>query len=249
MPLVERAGATLNYIDRGSGPAVILQHPLTSDSRAWEAIGVIKTLEAHGFRVIAPDALGHGKSSASPPDRVSLRSRIDDVIATANQAGIDRFHFAGYSLGGWIGTGLLRDAPNRLLSVAITGWDPVDGARRFTALTHTTERRREFEETVRALTAQTPGRPQPDPERMAGYLDTYERLFTDLPSILTFADHDVPIWIAAGADDPYCTPARASAEALGVTFTEFAGDHVTAFLDPVYPGALVEWLNRCEEER
>ncbi len=242
MPTIERDGATLHFAERGSGPAVILQHALSTDARSWDAIGVADALVAQGFRVILPDALGHGRSAATEPGRVDLDSRVRDLIAVADSLGLDRFHYAGYSMGGWLGIGLLRDAPERLLSLSITGWDPIDGARRFTKFTDMAERRGEFIDRIQALTAQTAGRSQPDTARMAGYADTYERLFRDLPSITTLIEHDVPIMLGVGRDDPYHEPVAAAADALGIEPIEIPGDHITAFLDPVYAAALVRWI-------
>lgn len=243
MPTIERDGATLHFAERGSGPAVILQHALSADARSWDAIGVTDALVTQGFRVILPDALGHGRSGPADAARVDLTSRVRDLLALADALDLDRFHFAGYSMGGWLGIGLLRDAPERLLSLSIAGWDPIDGARRFTDCTGMAERRSEFIDRIRSLTAQTGGRSQPDEARMTGYVDTYERLFRDLPSITTLIEHDVPIMLGVGIDDPYHEPVVTAADALGIEPLEIPGDHITAFLDPAYAVALAGWFN------
>lgn len=243
MPTIARDGATLHFAERGSGPAVILQHALSADARSWDAIGVVDALVARGLRVILPDALGHGRSGPAGADRVDLANRVRDLLAVADALGIDRFHYAGYSMGGWLGIGLLRDAPARLLSLAIAGWDPIDGARRFTGHVDTGERRREFIDRIRALTTQTAGRAQPDAARMTGYADTYERLFRDLPSITTLIERDVPVMLGVGRDDPYREPVVAAADALGIDPLEIPGDHITAFLDPAYADGLVRWIS------
>lgn len=242
MPTIERDGTTLHFTERGTGPAVILQHALSADARSWDAIGVSDALVAQGFRVILPDALGHGRSGPAEPGRVDLTSRVRDLIAVADALNIDRFHYAGYSMGGWLGIGLLREAPERLLSLSIAGWDPIDGARRFTEHLDMAERRREFIDRIRALTAQTSGRSQPDEARIIGYADTYDRLFRDLPSVTTLIEHDVPIMLGVGRDDPYREPVAAAADALGIDPLEIPGDHITAFLDPAYAAALVRWI-------
>ncbi len=242
MPTIERDGATLHFGERGSGPAVILQHALSADARSWDAIGVADALVAEGFRVILPDALGHGRSGPADTSRVDLGNRVRDLLAVADALDVDHFHYVGYSMGGWLGIGLLRDAPERLLSLAIAGWDPIDGARRFTECIDMATRRREFVDRIRTLTAQTTGRSQPDEARMAGYADTYERLFRDLPSITTLIEHDIPIMLGVGRDDPYREPVAAAADALGIEPLEIPGDHITAFLDPAYATALAGWI-------
>lgn len=242
MPTIERDGATLFFEERGEGPAVILQHALSTDARSWDAIGVTDALVEQGFRVILPDALGHGRSGPSAPERVDLTNRVSDLLAVADALDVEQFHYAGYSMGGWLGIGVLRDAPERLLSLAIAGWDPIDGARRFTQLADMAERRREFLEKIAALIERTPGFSVPDSARMAGYADTYERLFRDLPSALTLVEHDVPIMLSVGRDDPYHEAVAAAADGLGIEPIELAGDHVAAFLDPAFGKALAEWF-------
>lgn len=244
MPSIERDGATLHYRERGQGSAVILQHPLTADARAWDAIGVPSVLETAGFRVILPDALGHGRSSEATAERAGLWSRVDDVLALADTIGLARFHYVGYSMGGWIGTGLASRAPERLSSLFVAGWDPIDGARRFTSLTDMTARRRAFAEQTIALTAKATGNPPPGSARLAGYLDTYERLFIDLPSIATLIDREFPLLLAVGADDPYADAVTATADALDVELVTIPGDHVQAFIDPNYAQSVADWLRR-----
>lgn len=137
----------------------------------------------------------------------------------------------------------MRDAPERLLSLAIAGWDPIDGARRFTKLTSMSERRNEFVSRVEALAAQVSPRAQPGSVQMSGYADTYERLFQDLPSITTLIENDVPLTFAVGRDDPYREPVAAAADALGVDLVESSGDHISAFFDPHYADALIHWIS------
>ena len=62
MSFIEAAdGAQIYYKDWGCGPPVLLSHgwPLQSDS--WESQMLF--LAANGFRVIAHDRRGHGRSS------------------------------------------------------------------------------------------------------------------------------------------------------------------------------------------
>lgn len=241
MPTIEREGAALHYVERGTGPAVILQHALSADARSWDTIGVAGALEEAGFRVILPDALGHGRSGPAARSRVGLASRVQDILAVADAIGVDRFHYAGYSMGGWLGIGLLRDAGERLLSLAVAGWDPVDGARKFTELVDASARRAEFLYRIAALLATQPGRGPTEEDRLRGYADTYERLFRDLPSITTLIT-DVPLALAVGEADPYANPVLEAAESLAIEAALIPGNHVSAFMHPAYRDTLVAWL-------
>lgn len=64
MPFIKtRDGTDIYYKDWGKGPVVTFSHgwPLTAD--AWEDQMVF--LANHGFRVIAHDRRGHGRSGQS----------------------------------------------------------------------------------------------------------------------------------------------------------------------------------------
>ena len=242
MPQIDRAGARLHYEDRGTGDPVILHHALTADGTAWDAIGLSARLTDAGFRVIVPDALGHGRSGDATPERVGLDARVADVLAITDHLGIERFHFAGYSMGGWIGTGLIQASPERLLSVVIAGWDPVDGARRFTDLIEIAPRRDEFVRLVAKLMALTPGRASPSAARIGGYADTYEQLFQDIPSIVSLIGRAFPLLLAVGIEDRYAATVRVAADALAVDLLEVPGDHVGAFFEAALSDGLSAWL-------
>jgi pimeloyl-ACP methyl ester carboxylesterase len=69
----------LAVTESGSGPrTAILIHGIMSDSRAWHR--VTAELEMHGFRVIAVDLAGHGRSPRA--ERYSPAAWADDVVET-----------------------------------------------------------------------------------------------------------------------------------------------------------------------
>lgn len=69
----------LAVTETGSGPrTAILIHGIMSDSRAWHR--VTAELERHGFRVIAVDLAGHGRSPRAK--RYSPSAWADDVVET-----------------------------------------------------------------------------------------------------------------------------------------------------------------------
>jgi pimeloyl-ACP methyl ester carboxylesterase len=69
----------LAVTESGTGPrTAILIHGIMSDSRAWHR--VTGELEEHGFRVIAVDLAGHGRSPRS--ERYSPAAWADDVVET-----------------------------------------------------------------------------------------------------------------------------------------------------------------------
>ncbi|MGE4431321.1 MAG: alpha/beta fold hydrolase [Sphingobium sp.] len=241
MPTTVRDGLTLHYDSRGDGPAVILHHGLVADARGWDMIGLPDALAAAGARCIALDAAGHGRSDPALGERVGLAARAADVLAVADACGVEDFHYVGYSMGAWIGTGLARMATGRVRSMLLSGWDPVDGTRRFTRLTETAARNEEFLGVIRALTEGV-GRKLPAPERIEGYIATYERLFTELPSIAYINGLSFPLMMAVGRDDAYAETVEYACESLDVKCELLSGDHVTAFFDPAYAQAITQWI-------
>lgn len=135
MPFVVSAGRRIHYEVSGAGPDLFLHHGFTSSSQAWRFFGFTEVLQQH-YRVIALDALGHGLSD-KPHDTAaySLQQRSEDVLAILDQLGIQQVHYCGYSLGGWVGYGLVRHARHRLQSLTLgaahpfadTSWDAFKG--------------------------------------------------------------------------------------------------------------------------
>jgi len=91
-------------------PVLILGSPLGADGRVWDAL-VPALAERH--RVLRFDTRGHGGSEL-PPGTPTVSDLAADVVALADRYGIERFSYAGISLGGALGLTLALDAPERL---------------------------------------------------------------------------------------------------------------------------------------
>ena len=110
---------TLTQTD-SSHPPLVLIHGLGSAATAFKPI--IAAL-SQSFRVITVDLPGHGDSpyfKGQVMEPKSLGSAIFDAIAS--EYGVERFHVAGNSLGGWIALEMAAAQPNRILS--LTGLAP-----------------------------------------------------------------------------------------------------------------------------
>ena len=120
-----RDGVRVHYELDGEGPPLVLQHGTGGSLEMWKARGFVERLRDH-YRLVLVDSRGHGESDR-PPDRASyaLPHRVADITAILDDAGIERAHYFGYSMGGWIGYGMLRHAPRRFLSAIIGGFGPV----------------------------------------------------------------------------------------------------------------------------
>ncbi|MCS7072790.1 MAG: alpha/beta fold hydrolase, partial [Anaerolinea sp.] len=92
-------GLDYHYLDRGSGPAVVLLHGFTGSSEMWQRLSA--RLVSAGWRVIAPDLPGHGETRGSyEPGRYRIERAAADVIALVSRLGVDSCALLGYSMGG-----------------------------------------------------------------------------------------------------------------------------------------------------
>lgn len=90
-------GTTLYYKDWGKGPAVTFSHgwPLSSD--AWD--GQLQFLAENGFRVIAHDRRGHGRSSQAWSGN-DMNGYADDLAAVIEALNLNGVTLVGHSTGG-----------------------------------------------------------------------------------------------------------------------------------------------------
>jgi len=101
MAFVDRAGVRIYWRSDGhpTAPPLLLSNSLGTDHAFWDP--VMPRL-ADYFNVIRMDTRGHGASDA-PAGPYSMEMLADDTLAVADAAGLQRFAFAGVSMGGGIG--------------------------------------------------------------------------------------------------------------------------------------------------
>lgn len=90
-------GSELFFEDAGSGRALLLLHGLTGTHDDFEHVFDVASLRK-SWRVIAPDARGHGRST-NPTGRFSIRTCANDVIALLAHLELDGVCAVGASLG------------------------------------------------------------------------------------------------------------------------------------------------------
>jgi non-heme chloroperoxidase len=90
-------GTEIYYKDWGHGPAVTFSHgwPLCSD--AWN--GQMLFLAQHGFRVVAHDRRGHGRSSQASEGN-DMNGYADDLAAVIEALDLKDVTLVGHSTGG-----------------------------------------------------------------------------------------------------------------------------------------------------
>lgn len=119
MQTFERAGLTFDVVDSGPahGPPVILLHGFPANPRSWER--VTPALVEAGHRVLVPAQRGYSPG-ARPRRRRDYRvsELVDDVVALADQAGLDRFAVAGHDWGAPVAWALAARHPERVSALA-----------------------------------------------------------------------------------------------------------------------------------
>lgn len=108
-----------------SAPAIVLLHGLTA-TRRYVVMGS-RLLERSGYRVIAYDARGHGRSGPAPDPRAYGYARLArDLEAVLDTLGIPRAALAGASMGAHTSLRFALDHPERVsaLGLVTPAFDP-----------------------------------------------------------------------------------------------------------------------------
>lgn len=101
-----------------SHPAIILLHGFPKSHRTWRH--QIPALAAAGWFVHAPDQRGFARSSKpAGVESYTADKPIADVVALADQFGIDRFVLVGHDWGGAIAWGAALTRPDRVERLVI----------------------------------------------------------------------------------------------------------------------------------
>lgn len=105
--------------DDDSAPVLILGPSLGTTWHMWDR--QVPELAQH-WRVFRFDLPGHGGSPAHPAG--SVEALAERLLATLDELGIQRFGYAGCSLGGAIGAELALRHPERVASLALIAASP-----------------------------------------------------------------------------------------------------------------------------
>jgi len=116
-------GIEIAYLDEGSGEPVLLIHGFASNvATNWVDTGWVKTLTDAGYRAIAYDNRGHGRS-AKLYDQEDYGAPVmaEDARRLLDHLGIGRAHVMGYSMGARIAAFLALAHPGRVRSLVFGG--------------------------------------------------------------------------------------------------------------------------------
>lgn len=111
-------GVRLWYSDSGgTGVPLILLHANTGNADGWQYN--IPGFAAAGYRVIAFDRRGWGRSTANPQTGPQPGTIADDLHALAEYLKLDRFHLVGVAGGGFAAYDYVLWHPERLRSLVV----------------------------------------------------------------------------------------------------------------------------------
>jgi pimeloyl-ACP methyl ester carboxylesterase len=119
---VEVDGYRLAYLDRGTGPILILIHGFGGSLWQWEYQQV---LSHHGYRVITLDLLGSGFSD-KPPLEYRPQEVLRFFLGFMDKLAIPQAALVGNSMGAGVALAVALTAPERVGRLILIGGLPAD---------------------------------------------------------------------------------------------------------------------------
>jgi pimeloyl-ACP methyl ester carboxylesterase len=118
--VVDANGIRLHFVEQGAGPLVILCHGFPECWYSWRH--QLAALADAGFRAIAPDLRGYGRSDRpSEVDRYTVLDHVGDMVGVLDALGADDAVIAGHDFGATVAweAALLR--PDRFRALVALG--------------------------------------------------------------------------------------------------------------------------------
>jgi non-heme chloroperoxidase len=120
--IVTQDGTQIYYKDWGDGPVVTFSHGWPLNADAWD--GQMHFLARNGFRVIAHDRRGHGRSSQSSSGN-DMNSYADDLATLFETLDLKQVAMVGHSTGGGeVARYIGRHGTKRVAKVVLIGAVP-----------------------------------------------------------------------------------------------------------------------------
>lgn len=117
--ITTKDGTRIYYKDWGSGQPIVFSHGWPLNSDAWDEHMFF--FASRGYRCIAHDRRGHGRSS-QPWTGNDMNSYADDLAALANSLNLDNAIHVGHSTGGGeVARYVARHGSRRVAGVVLVG--------------------------------------------------------------------------------------------------------------------------------
>ena len=115
---VQANGIRLHYVQEGSGPLVILLHGFPYLWYMWRH--QIRALAEAGYRVVAPDIRGFGRSDTpTGPDAYDMIHCVGDLVGLMRELGQTSAVVIGHDLGAWVAYAAAQMRPDLFRALAM----------------------------------------------------------------------------------------------------------------------------------
>lgn len=248
MQTFQSDGVEIAFIDEGEGEPVLLIHGFASNVEVnWVSTRWVDTLNRAGYRVIAMDNRGHGKSQKLyDTEAYGAPLMADDARRLLDHLDLERADIMGYSMGARISAFLSLANPERVRSAVFAGLGynmvrglggtgPIARALEAGSMDEVTN---ETARTFRAFAESTGS----DLKALAACIRSSRERITaeDVGRI------SVPVLVAVGTEDVIGGSAAELAALIpGAEALEIEGrDHMKAVGDRQYKDGVLDFLNR-----
>jgi pimeloyl-ACP methyl ester carboxylesterase len=107
----------LEVWEQGSGPPLLLLHGFPSTNRLWG--GVIPRLAAAGYRAIAPDLAGFGRSEAAADVQIDMANQAKWMFSLLTELDVDRAVVIAHDVGTAVAQIMAAHAPDRVRGLVL----------------------------------------------------------------------------------------------------------------------------------
>jgi len=119
MPTIRANDLDIGYEVRGAGPPLVIAHG--AGTTADYTFGRQLPAMTAAFRVILPDARGHGRTRWDVGRGFRAEWLVDDLEGFVDALELATFHLVGYSMGGMTALGFAARHPERVRTLVVAG--------------------------------------------------------------------------------------------------------------------------------